>query len=380
MSYNLNQQVWEALNRARQILVIFPKENEGDGATAALALAEVLKKLNKQAEVVCADFSAPHKWLFLPSIKNIKSQLSPLQKFVIKVDLNKNKLASLSYDVKDNHLFIYISPKEGVINRNDVHTASSDFKFDLVVTMDAPDMASLGRIYENNTELFTQTPVINIDHNPANEHFGKINLVDISASSAAEVLFEFLNQIAPEQITAEVATLLLAGMIIKTKNFRSANVSSRTLSNAGKLVDLGAKREEIVRHLYRQRSLAALKLWGEALVNLKNDSKLGLIWLSLKRDDFRRANATESDLPEIIDELLTNSPEAKTIVLLYETAEGSVAGLVVTQQNVDAKLLAQPFAPIGNRTRVKINIAGKDLAAAEQEIIETIKNRLPACR
>ena len=102
--------------------------------------------------------------------------------------------------------------------------------------------------------------------------------------------------------------------------------------------------------------------------------------MSLKRDDFRRANATESDLPEIIDELLTNSPEAKTIVLLYETAENSVAGLVVTQQNVDAKLLAQPFAPIGNRTRVKINIEGKDLAAAEQTIIETIKTRLPACR
>lgn len=384
MALNLEQQIKEAINRSRQILVTFRQNADADAIAAALALTNILQKQGKQVEVASDSFNPASTLNFLPQIKDIKPSLSPVQKFIIKVDVSKNKLDSLSYDVKNGQLYIYITPREGLINREDVKTAATDLKFDLIFILDSPDLESLGRIYDNNTDLFFRTPTVNIDHNPANEHFGKINLVDLSATSTSEIVFELLTQLAPDQIKAEIATLLLTGMIAKTRSFKTANVNARTLQNAGKLVDLGAEREKIVQNLFRNRSLATLKLWGQALTHLKNDPAIaGLVWLTLSREDFQRAGANEENLPEIIDELLANAPEAKIIVLLYETEKTlngqltkQIEGLVVTHQNLDAKLLTKPFNPEGTSQRVKIVIKDKDLVAAEKEVAEKIREAI----
>lgn len=375
MAFELKQQLQEALNRSRQILLVCPNHDNGDGLTASLALAQILKKMGKQVDVVADGFTVPAGWKFLPNIGTIKSELDPLQKFILKVDVSKKQLASLSYEVKEGQLYIYLTPKSGIINRDDLQTASTNLKYDLVIALDTVDLESLGRVYDNNTELFVRTPLVNIDHHPANEHFGQINLVDLSVSSTAEIVWDFLRELYREQLTPEIATLLLAGIIIKTKNFREG-VTARTLSNASRLVEAGASRETIVHHLYRQRSLATLKLWGETLVNLKHDSAHGLVWAGIKRDDFRRAGATENDLPEIVDEILSNSPEAKIILLLYETSDNKIAGFLSTSPQLDGKELAKPFNPIGASGRYRLFFTHNDLARAEQEMVENIKKHL----
>ncbi len=383
MALSLTQQIQEAIDRSRQILVVFRQNGDGDAVAAALALARILQKRNKQVEIAAEGFVAPTPLKFLPNVAVIKPALSPLQKFIIKVDIAKNKLDSLSYDVKNDQLYIYITPRQGLINRSDIQTATTDLKFDLIFVLDSPDLESLGRIYDNNTDLFFKTPIINLDHNPANEHFGQINLVDVTASATSEVLFELLNQIAPDDLNEEMATLLLTGLIVKTNCLKTPNVNARTLNNAGKLVELGGRREEIVKNLFRNRSLSTLKLWGHALAHLKNDPGLGLVWLTLSREDFRVAGASEENLLEIIGDLLINSPEAKIIILLYETekaANGQLAktveGLVVCHPPLDAKLLAQPFNPVGTSQRVKIVVKDRDLVAAENEVVEKIREAI----
>lgn len=375
MALELNRQIEEAIKRSRHILLTFRPTTAGDGLSSALALGEVLQNLGKQVEIASDGYVPPLVFSFLPNLKTVKPALSPLQKFIIKVDISKNKLESLSYDVKNDELFIYVTPRAGLINKEDIKTASTDLKFDLIFILGSPDLESLGKIYDNNTELFYRTPTINIDNNPANEHFGKINAVDITASSTTEIIFEMLQQIHPEQLKANLATMLLTGLIIKTQSFRAPNISARTLHNASLLVELGADREMIVRNLYRTRSINTLKLWGQALASLKHDSKRGLVWLSLTRDNFRGAGSTEKDLPEIIDELIANSPEAKIIVLLYETDDG-IHGLVHTHPSLEAKLLVRPFDPQGSKNRVSISVSNQDLAGAEVAVVEQIKKIL----
>lgn len=383
MALDTNQQIQEAISRSRQILIAFRPQSEGDAIAAALALALVLQKRGQQVELAADGFVAPSHLKFISAISKIKPALSPLQKFIIKVDISKNKLESLSYEVKNDQLYINITPRQGLINKSDVRTASTDFKFDLIFVLDTPDWESLGRVYDNNTELFFKTPSVNIDCNPANEHFGQINLVDIAATSVSEILFEWLQQTAADQITPEAATLLLTGMIIKTKSFKTPNVNARTLSNASRLMELGAEREKIVQNLFRSRSLSTLKLWGQALTHLKHEASIGLAWVTLNREDFRIAGADENALPEIIDELLANSPEAKIIALIYETEktiEGqltkAVEAIVACQPPLDAMLLTKSFQPQGGKERVKIAIPNQNLIAAETAVIENIKKVL----
>ena len=54
-----------------------------------------------------------------------------------------------------------------------------------------------GETYHNNTGFFNKTPIINIDHKSENEQFGNINLIDITASTTAEIIFSLFKKIKP---------------------------------------------------------------------------------------------------------------------------------------------------------------------------------------
>ncbi|MCX6778700.1 MAG: hypothetical protein NTU97_00505 [Candidatus Magasanikbacteria bacterium] len=374
MALEREKQLMEAINQSRHILVVF-RHDSGDGLASALALKVLLTKLNKEAEIVSPGNPPTKLFDFLPGFSDIRAELSPLQKFIIKVDLTKNKLASLSYDVKNDNLFIYITPKTGLINHEAIKTAATDLKFDLIITLDCPDLLGLGALYQNNTDLFTKVPIINIDHNPANENFGSINWVDISALASAEIIFELLQKTWPDLINPEMATLLLTGLIVKTQSFRAANINGRTLQNASKLVNMGADREKIVQNLYRRRTLPTLKLWGKALANLKNDNQNGLVWTTLTKEEFITSGAQPIELEEVIEELISNAPEAKIIVLVYET-EAGVEIIVSSQAHLDLKELLRSFNPEGVREKVKIKMDNISLGEAEQKIIEKIQTEL----
>lgn len=156
-----------------------------------------------------------------------------------------------------------ISPEKGWFSPEDISTSSSGFKHDLIFTIDTPDLESLGAIYDNNVEFFYKTTIINIDHQAGNEEYGQINYLDLNVVSSSEIIFNLLKQDENNPIDEDIATCLMAGIISKTKNYKSANLTPRTLLTSSKLIGLGARREEIINQLYRSRPLSVLKSWGK---------------------------------------------------------------------------------------------------------------------
>ena len=312
----------------------------------------------------------------------IKSQLSDLQKFVITLDVEKTGLNELSYDLKDEKLRIFITPKKGFLTRDHVRTAQSDFKYDLIITLNSQDLESLGGVYDNNTELFYKTPILNIDHESSNEHYGHINLVDITATSTTEVLYEMFKNLGEEYIDEAIATALLTGMISSTHSFKMPNTKPHTLTTAGKLIGLGADRDRIVHHLYRTRSISTLKLWGDALSNLQSDSETKLAWTTITRENFVRSGADESDLHDIVDEIISTSPEAELILIMHEhnTVENPPNVHVILHANHtthDAKKILNSYAPtLGDKKQASCLVSDRGLKKVESEVIEHIKNIL----
>jgi phosphoesterase RecJ-like protein len=237
---------------------------------------------------------------------------------------------------------------------------------------------SLGGIFSNNTDLFYRLPIVNFDSNPNNEHYGQINIIEITSVSTSENIFKTMNEINASLINEEIATALLAGIISQTRSFKTANITPNTLHTASQLMKLGADREKIIRHLYHNRSIASLKIWGQALSHLKNDTVSGLVWAVLTRENFVRSGATEEDLNELIDELIINSPEAKVIVLLYEHPHttNQICGLIVSNEQCDAKMLVAQFNPQGNKKRASFTIKDKKLLEAETAVIEEIRKKI----
>ena len=376
------RQLDKILEDKKNILITFPKTDKGDALTSAIALLVFLKKQGKRVDIVCEDIEIPNQLKFIKKTKLVKSALDHLQKFIITIDTKKTGVHELSYDNKDDKLRIFITPKQNHLTRDNIRTTQSDFKYDIIFTIGTQDLEQLGSIYHDNTEFFYKSPIINIDQNPNNSHFGHINIIDITATSNAEILFNLLQSWQEENISEEVSTALLTGMIVNTRSFKTGNIKPQTLHQASKLMRLGADRDYIVQNLYRTRSLSTLKLWGQALSHLQHDKNIGLVWTTITRDDLIRSGANSNDLHEIVDELIGNSPEAKLILLLQEDITSdqkqTIRVILDTDKQYNADELLKPYQPSGDKKQAIAYITGKNLKQVEEDVVEHIKKTVSA--
>lgn len=376
MALRESQQIFETLKGAKRPLIVIPRSGGADGYATALGLKQIFNKFGTSADIVAADGRTPKSLHFLPEHEQVREGLLNIRKLVVELDVNDTKLDELSYNIEDGILNIHLSPRQGFWKREDVRARHSSYRYDLIVSLGAQDYASHGDLFHEHSDFFYRTPVINIDHSPANEHFGNINHVDITATACAEVLHDLIVHAEDDLIDEHVATCLLAGMIAKTKSFKTPNVTPKTLETAGRLMQRGANREEIVLNLYRTRSVETLRLWGRALARLKSDKHAGIVWTVLSQQDFMLAGAMEEDLSDVIDELITNSPEAKVIVLLYEDQDRNVCGIIRAERPLDAITLAAPFGAAGTREEVRLCATNRTLPQIEQELIPYIQKQI----
>lgn len=371
------QQLLELIGKARHILITFSPMRGGDAVASALALGNFLEQQDKQVSIISHHWQATNQLKFLPRIETILTELPSLQKFVISLNTANSKLRDLSYDVKDDRLHIYLTPQHGSFTAADITTRSSNFLYDLIFVLDSPDLESLGDLYHNNTDFFYQTTIINIDHGITNEHFGQINLVNFNASSTAELILKLIKTINPQAINPDTATCLYTGLTLASKSFKANTVTPITLGNASELIALGARREEVVTNLYRTKTLPMLKLWGRALARIRNDAARKLVWLLLQPDDFLKSGATAKDLPGVIDEVISSTPQATVVALLYEQKSGQTSVLLQCLPGRNAVELLKPWQAQGDQFLAKAHLADRGLLEAEKIVIEHLRQALP---
>ncbi|PIT86291.1 MAG: hypothetical protein COU33_03995 [Candidatus Magasanikbacteria bacterium CG10_big_fil_rev_8_21_14_0_10_43_6] len=379
MSLNQTQQIQKLIEDARHILIVFGKNPKGDAIASASALASFLQQHDKQVEIVSDGFVLPKKFLFMKGAKEIMPKVPHLQKFKITIDVKESGLQELSYDVQDEKLHIFITPKSGFFTTQHMQTAQSEFRYNLIISLNTPDLPALGSVYQKNSDLFHQVPLITIDHNIENEHYGTVNLVDATASATAEVVAKLLQEIKRETIDTDIATALLTGMISATNSFKTDNIKPHSLSMASTLVDMGADRQAIIAQLYQTKSLATLRLWGQALAHLNYEKELGLVTSSITREDFTRSGAGEEDLYDIIDELIATSPDEQMTLLLHEHRTGeeeTIHCIFYTEKGYDSKQLMAGFNPTGDSRQVSFSFKNKSLKEAEDLVITELRRKL----
>lgn len=375
MEQSLNQQSIDLIDKSSNIVIVLPRNPSTDAVASGLGLFLTLEKIGKKVKVACNEFELPPTHQFLPKSQEIHTDLTALRKFIISLDLSRTKVQELSYDISDKKLDIFITPKSGFFEPRDVSTSASAYEYDLIIVIDSPDLEALGKIYDDNTEFFYHTPIINIDHNPANEYFGEINIVDLTATSTSEIIFELVKEGFKEKPLDEyTATSLLTGIISKTKSFQSTTVTPRSLAISSYLIENGARRDEIIKNLYRTKSINTLKLWGRALARLKTEMNGKVVWSLLNKQDFIKSGAKENDLEGVVDELIVNTPEAEIIVALYESGTNEVKVIVNTVKAIDGFTVFKEFRPTGTKNFTRLNLPNKNLVEAEQIVLDKIRN------
>lgn len=156
----------------------------------------------------------------------------------------------------------------------------NDGWYDLIISLDCGDLERLGYAYSS----LNQPPptIINIDHHITNTYFGEVNLVDTEAAATVELLFYLLPEIGV-QLTSDLATCLLTGLITDTLGFRTASTTSRTLIIASSLVEAGVNLYSIFTRALIEKPFSTLLLWQKGLDNMRMED--GVLWTSITKEE-----------------------------------------------------------------------------------------------
>lgn len=376
MELTLLDQAIGAIRASQRVMIALSESPTADAITASFALADALEKLHKHPTIASSHFQMPAHLTFLPKSRQIHADVSKLRKFVISLDLTEKKVESLAYKVDGNALKIYITPKDGLFGAKDVSSALGEYEFDLIISLDIQSLANLGPLFETNAEFFYHTPNVNIDHSPANNHFGQINLVDLVSTSVSEIVYDLIDRLDPKLLDEAVATNLLTGIITKTRCFRTPAVTPKALAAASRLIEGGAKREEIIKRLYQTKSLQALRLWGRALARIQEDFDGQYVWTLINRNDFEKSGSDESALQSVIEDLMGNTPKARVVAVLYEGSDQKIHGLVSSHRQVRLLSMFKNAQPVGNSDLVALTFDAQDITEAERIVQQRVERYL----
>lgn len=292
-------------------ILIYPSPDlQGDSLGSALALFYTLKKIGKNVNINIKD--TPEKFRFLTN------PLPAGGDFVISINTEGKDISKMRYEKNHKDLKIYLAMNKGEIRRDDINFSllanaeDSGQNTGLLISVGIPSLEAI-------PQLFWKSAILNIDNQPQNENFGEVNLVE-TTSSLSEITSNLIRLMCGEEIFDEkTATCLLTGIICSSQNFRSPRTRPKTFETSAFLIEKGANHQEIVQHLYKQKSLSQIKLLGKVLEKLDfNDSKE--IYSSLlQENDFKECQANSKDLAFVLEELKFHFRRLPNLLILWES-------------------------------------------------------------
>lgn len=375
MDQTPKQQAVELIKGAQKILAVSHKNPDGDALGSLVALKIALEKMGKKVTIACSEKPAK-LYSFLPLIDKIENKIDARCDFVISLGLEHAQIEKLGYRKSEagNEIDILVTPKEGQFEKEDVNVRGAGQVYDLIITVDTPNLERLGSL-ASPADIFYEVPVINIDHHPSNENFGRVNWVELVATSTCELLVSLIEALGGSNnlIDQEIATALLTGLIYDTSSFQNVNTTPKALTIAAQMVASGARQQEIVRNLYKTKSLETLKLWGLVLSNVKEDKMHRFLWSKVTKEEVEALGADESSLSGVIDELLKSATDVDFVILLSER-NGSIHGsLRSIAKGFDVSQIAQIFNGGGHEVAAAFREDGT-LQEREDEILMKIRD------
>ncbi|MCU0232836.1 MAG: bifunctional oligoribonuclease/PAP phosphatase NrnA [Thermoanaerobaculales bacterium] len=217
--------------------------------------------------------------------------------------------------------------------------------FDLVITVECPGLDRTG------FDQLTRLPILNIDHHPDNPGYGVTNYLDPESPAVGEMVWRMFGEagIVP---SAAAATSMLVALTTDTGDFRYSNATGRAFRAAAEMVDGGARPTEVANWIHNHRSLASVRLLGEALRSLRivGGGKLALI--TADEGAFARAGAGPEDTEEIVN-VPRSIAGVEAVAYFKEWQPGVVRISLRSRGGVDVRAVAESFGGGGH-----VNAAG----------------------
>jgi len=233
------------IDKAQNIVILTHENPDGDAMGCSLAMYNALKQWNKNVDVIIPEFSRCFN--FLPGVENI---------------------------IKES-------------NKN----------YDLAIAVDCSDARRLNGFvnYFENAKV-----KIEIDHHGVNTMFADYNYVDPVAPACAQILVKVLPYWNIE-ITKEIGTCLLTGIITDTGGFKYSGVTAETFEFAAWLLQKGVNVSNVYRNVLQTTTKASFELNRIARNRIEFFEKDKIAFTYITKEDELKVGAETGDYEGIVD-------------------------------------------------------------------------------
>ena len=373
------QQAKQIVERSQRILLIVPQQASYDATASMLALYLALQQLNEETPDEVSPSHVPPAMQFLPGSSQV--QMRPIKQPEVIIDIaGASRLTATRAESLQGGLRLHLSlPQDATIDKDNIEFSVRTLPYDTAIVIGASDLEKIGPIYAENADFFYRTPIINIDHRADNEHFGTINLVDITAGSIAEVTYELISTLLEEPFDPGIATNLYAGLVTGTESFQKPSTTPQSFQIAAKLIGMEADKEAVIQHLVKTKPLNLLKLVGRLYARLRFNEHQQLFWTIVRAVDFRESKTSPKDLTPAIKELTNNLSGFNAILIIsekeqqrYDTYIILGKGLLKRRREIQAQLSARR-----ENGFLVLTSGSPTLEEAESHALEIVNGILP---
>ena len=234
--------ILEEIKKAETIAIMVHESPDGDAVGSAIAMKFALQQLGKESDVIIPEYS--RLFAFLPGTDKIVAE-------------------------------------------------SSIKEYDLAISIDCSDLKRL----KCGEEYFeTAKRKIQIDHHSSNTMFGDLNFVNPASPACCEVLAGMFVYWGIE-ITKEIGTCLVAGIITDTGGFRYSGVTAETFEFTAQLLQKGVNVSEIYKRVLDTKTKANFELTKVIINRLEmlEEGKVTFTYITLEDEENAQAETGDHE-------------------------------------------------------------------------------------
>lgn len=304
--------VLKAIRERHRFVVTSHARPDGDGIGSALACAQILRLMGKDAEVVTYD-GVPRIYQNLPfANRAIQAESVPPNDAVILLECDSTRRAAL--------------------------------------------------------QGLDQCFLINIDHHVSGRNFGHINWIDSTVMATAELVYR-LARLACVPIDRDIATCLYTALMTDTGSFMFEGTNEHTFTVARELVMAGANPAQCARPIYFGHSTAKMRLLGAALSHLHREGPLAWIWVT--REQMERLGAREEDCEGLVNYALSMA-DVQVAIFFREQPDKRYRVSLRSKGEINVSKVAEHFGGGGHKCASGFSVEGP-LAIAVSKVVDRLR-------
>ena len=224
-------EILKQIQKAEKIVILTHESPDGDAVGSSLAMKLIVEKLEKTADVIIPEYS---------------------------------------------RLFNFLPSAEAIMTDSEIKN------YDLAISVDC---ATLKRMAKKEYFENAKSTIV-IDHHGSNTMYGDLNYVNPASPACCEVLAGMLKYYEID-ITKDIGTCLMTGIITDTGGFRHVGITPETFEFTADLIRLGVDVPDIYKRTLNTKTRANFELSKKVMdrMEILEDGKITFTYMNKKDEE-----------------------------------------------------------------------------------------------